>query len=224
MPTNSAETKFMEGTKADANGFPENYVNKIFIDTNPQPNSTGDIDLTNVDEGKWAWLAGGINTVTPSANETSSTDYYYDGGGFGDTDVTGKQVQLAVSGNRKVGDPAQDFVGGKFWQFGNAIRTRIIWIENGLPVIAQATLTNIVPTGGAANAKQTFSFTLSFNGRPRIFNGQLTMQATSEAAMYKASVDTSKTSTDGQPLPAIVQETADTTSSGTPSEAGSGTH
>lgn len=218
------ETKFMEGTKASGNGFPENYVNNLFVDTKPQVNSNGDVDLTSVDEGNWARLAGGITTITPRANETSTTDYYYDGGGFGDTDVTGKQVQLAVSGNRKIGDPGQDYVADMFWKFGNAVRTRLIWIENGKPVIAQATLTNIVPTGGAANAKQTLSFTVSFNGRPRVFNGQLTMAATAQGGIYKASVDTTKTAgTDQAFIPAVIQETAgDSTTQPTQPNAGSG--
>lgn len=202
-----AQTKFMPGTENDANGFPENFVNKIFIDTKPTVNSNGDVDLTDVTNGNWAWLAGGINNVTPSTNETSSNDAYYDGGGFTETDVTGKQAQLAIQGNRKLGDPAQDYVGGKYWKFGNAVKTRVIWICNGIPVIAKCTLTNVVPTGGAANAKQNFSFTIAFNGRPMIFNGQLTMTLTSKAAIYSASVDTSKKSDDDSELKAIVIET-----------------
>lgn len=204
------QTKFMPGTANDANGFPENYVNNIFVDIDPKPDSTtGDVDLNDVTTGKWAWLAGGINTVTPSANETTTNDAYYDGGGFTETDVTGKQVQLAVSGNRKVGDPAQDFVAGKFWQFGNAVKTRVIWIENGVPVVAKATLTNVVPTGGAANAKQTFSFTIAFNGRPKIPAGQLKMTLTSETNIYAAEVDTTVQPTDdGTAAKAVVIDDA----------------
>lgn len=204
------QTKFMPGTANDANGFPENYVNNIFVDIDSKPDSTtGDVDLNDVTTGKWAWLAGGINTVTPSANETTTNDAYYDGGGFTETDVTGKQVQLAVSGNRKVGDPAQDFVAGKFWQFGNAVKTRVIWIENGVPVVAKATLTNVVPTGGAANAKQTFSFTIAFNGRPKIPAGQLKMTLTSETNIYAAEVDTTVQPTDdGTAAKAVVIDDA----------------
>lgn len=209
------QTKFMPGTANDANGFPENYVNNIFVDIDPKVDSTGDVDLNDVTTGKWAWLAGGINTVTPSANETTANDAYYDGGGFTETEVTGKQVQLAVSGNRKVGDPAQDFVAGKFWQFGNAVKTRVIWIENGVPVVAKATLTNVVPTGGAANAKQTFSFTIAFNGRPKIPEGQLKMTLTTEATIYSADVDSSvKPDGNNSVIKAIVADSVPGTNSG----------
>lgn len=203
------QTKFMPGTANDGNGFPENYVNNIFVDINPAVGTNGDVDLNDLTSGKWAWLAGGINTVTPSPNETIANDAYYDGGGFTETEVTGKQVQLAVSGNRKVGDPAQDFVAGKFWQFGNAVKTRVIWIENGVPVVAKATLTNVVPTGGAANAKQTFSFTIAFNGRPKIPEGQLKMTLTTEATIYSADVDSSvKPDQSNSVIKAIVVDSA----------------
>ena len=209
------QTKFMPGTANDGNGFPENYVNNIFVDINPTVDTNGDVDLNDLTSGKWAWLAGGINTVTPSANETTANDAYYDGGGFTETEVTGKQVQLAVSGNRKVGDPAQDFVAGKFWQFGNAVKTRVIWIENGVPVVAKATLTNVVPTGGAANAKQTFSFTIAFNGRPKIPEGQLKMTLTTEATIYSADVDSSvKPDGNNSVIKAIVADSVPGTNSG----------
>lgn len=209
-----AQTKFMPGTNADNTGFPENFVNRIFIDTKPNVDNAGDVDLDDVTNGSWAWVASGITSQTPSANETTTNDAYYDGGGFTDTDVTGKQIQIAISGNRKVGDPAQDFVEKLFFKFGTSVKTRVIWIKNNLPIIAHCTISNIVPTGGNANAKQTFSFNIAFNGRPKIFNGQLTMTATSVAKIYSASVDSSKkAANDDDLVPAVIKEEADATAS-----------
>lgn len=188
----TAQTKFLSGTEAGQGGFPENFVNKIFLDVKPKLNDAGDVDLNDVTNGSWAWVASGINSQTPSANETTTNDAYYDGGGFTETDVTGKQVQISVSGNRKVGDPAQDYVENLFFKFGTAVKTRVIWIKNNTPIISACTISDIVPTGGAANAKQTFSFNVSFNGRPKIFNGQLTLTATSTKRIYSAKVDTSQ--------------------------------
>ncbi len=208
----TAQTKDMPGTETNQGGFPENFVNKLFIDTNPVLDSAGDVDLNDVTNGKWAWVASGINTQTPSANETSTNEAYYDGGGFTETDVTGKQIQIAVSGNRKVGDPAQDYVEGLFFKFGTAVKTRVIWIKNSTPIISACTISNIVPAGGAANAKQTFSFNVSFDGRPKIFNGQLTLTATSTKKVYSASVDTNQKPSDGaESMPAIIKETASST-------------
>ena len=210
----SAQTKFLPGTEANKGGFPENFVNKIFLDVEPQLDDAGDVDLNDVTNGKWAWVASGINSQTPSANETSTNDAYYDGGGFTETEVTGKQVQIAVSGNRKVGDPAQDYVEGLFFKFGTAVKTRVIWIKNNTPIISACTISNIVPTGGAANAKQTFSFNIDFNGRPKIFNGQLTLTATSTKNVYSASVDTSTPPQDGKLVDAKIIEEAPTADTG----------
>ena len=185
------QTIYMPGTEQNPNGFPTNTVNRYFIDTDPQVNDSGDIDLNDLNNGKWAWLAGGISGATVSSNETTANDQYYDGDGYGDTDVTAKRDSIAMSGNRKIGDPAQDFIASKQEAIGNSLRTRLIWIRNGQVVVASVTLTNIVSTGGSANAKQTFSVTLNLNGRPRTVNGKLTMTVTPDnEKMYTAAVDT----------------------------------
>ena len=205
----TAQTKFLPGTEANKGGFPENFVNKIFLDVEPQLDDAGDVDLNNVTNGKWAWVASGINSQAPSANETSTNDAYYDGGGFTETEVTGKQVQIAVSGNRKVGDPAQDYVENLFFKFGTAVKTRVIWIKNNTPIISACTISNIVPTGGQSNQKQTFSFNIDFNGRPKIFNGQLTLTATLNKKVYSATVDTStQPKEDGKLVDAKIVEEA----------------
>lgn len=222
--TTTVQTKALPGTDTNKGGFPENFVNKVFIDIDPKPDDAGDIDILNVNDGKWAWVASGINNNTPSANETTSSDAYYDGAGFTETEVTGKQVQLAISGFRKVGDPAQDYVDGLFLKFGTALKSRVIWIKNNLPVISECTFSNIVPTGGSANAKQTFSFNIDFNGQPRIFDGQLTLSQTATKKIYSATVDTSQKATDDQPiLPAIINEETPSTTPKT-DDKGTGIH
>lgn len=192
------QTVVLPGTELDSKGFPVNTVNRLFIDTSAKINEVGDVDLSDLTTGTWAQLAAGITTITPSSNETTSNDQYYDGDGFTDTDVTGKQFQLALSGNRKTGNPGQEYIVSKQYAIGSAVKTRVIWVNNGQPVVAQATLSAIVTTGGAANAKQTFSCTVNFDGKPRAVNGQLTMSLTSTPTVYSAAVDTSVTVTDGK--------------------------
>lgn len=225
------DTIYAPGTEQDPNGFPTNTVNKLFIDTEPQVNDQGDVDLNDLTTGKWAWVAAGISSVTPSTNETTTNDQYYDGDGYGDSDVTAKRLTLALSGNRKIGDPAQEFIASKTLAIGNSVKTRAIWIENGQVVVSSVTLTNIVPTGGNANSKQTFSTTISFNGRPRTVKGQLTMTISTTPKVYTASVDTSKT--DAKPQGVVVDDATEaatnadhssSTSSVTPSGSGAGSH
>ncbi|MCB5223063.1 phage tail tube protein [Lactiplantibacillus pentosus] len=142
--------------------FTMNVKNKFEIDVAGNQDPAGDLTKAN-----WARLAAGISGVTPAANETDDNTAYFDGDGFTDTDVTGKRITIAFTGHRVVGDVAQDFVASKFLSIGQNLKTLGRWTDtNGNVVVSSVTLTAIVPMGGNANAKQTFSFTMSFNGKP----------------------------------------------------------
>ena len=162
-------TKPIAGTELTTNGAALNVVNKLYLDI------TDSTDLNDVTTGKWAWLALDITQITPSANETSQSDADYAGNGFGSTEVTSKRYQLAVTGKRHNGDAAQDYVASKQFAIGNALHTRALWIDNGEAILAEVTLSNIVPTGGNANANQTFQVTIVFNGAPVAIDGTLKM-------------------------------------------------
>lgn len=162
-------TKPIVGTELTTNGAALNVVNKLYLDT------TDSTDLSDVTTGKWAWLALDITQITPSANETSQSDADYAGNGFGSTEITSKRFQLAVTGKRHIGDAAQDYIATKQFAIGNALHTRALWIDNGEAILAEVTLSNIVSTGGNANANQTFQATIVFNGAPVAIDGKLTM-------------------------------------------------
>lgn len=141
--------------------FNMNYKNVFEIDT------AGSQDPKDATKATFAPLAAGISGVTPAANETDDNTAYYDGAGFTDTDVTGKRITLAFTGHRVIGDAAQDYVASKFLAIGQNLKTLGRWTDtNGNVIVSSVTLTAIVPMGGNANAKQTFSFTMSFNGKP----------------------------------------------------------
>ncbi|MFX0552961.1 phage tail tube protein [Lactiplantibacillus plantarum] len=141
--------------------FKMNYKNVFEIDT------AGSQDPKDVTKATFVPLAAGISGVTPAANETDDNTAYYDGAGFTDTDVTGKRITLAFSGHRVIGDAAQDYVASKFLAIGESLKTLARWTDpDGNKIVSNVTITAIVPMGGNANAKQTFSFTLSFNGKP----------------------------------------------------------
>lgn len=138
-----------------------NFKNKLEIDV------SGNSSLADVDDNDMKVLAAGISEITPAADDTTDATPYWDGEGFTDTEVTGKNITFSISGNRVFGDPAQDYVASKFLDIGDALRTVTRWTDpKGNKVEAVSTLTSIVPFGGAANAKQTFSFTLTLNGKP----------------------------------------------------------
>lgn len=146
---------------------PENWVNKFEIDMN-----NGQDPVTDAANAKWALISQGILSVTPAANETDDTQSFWNDKGFSETDTTGKRATFAITGQRVVGDPAQDFVAGRFLAIGSALRTLVRWTnQSGEVIISNVTLTAIVPFGGNANARQTFSFTLSLNGLPVLTTG-----------------------------------------------------
>lgn len=157
---------FAGGTETGTSTHKEfllNFKNKVEIDI------SGHTSLEDVEQAEFALLASGISTITPAAADTTDATAYYDGGGFTDSSVTGKNITFALSGHRVFGDPAQDYIAKHFLSIGDELRTLARWTDaKGNQVQSVVTMTSIVPFGGAANAKQTFSFTLAFNGKPSL--------------------------------------------------------
>ncbi|WP_078379159.1 phage tail tube protein [Sutcliffiella halmapala] len=139
-------------------GFLMNYKNKYSIDT------TG-----GSESPVWAPLAAGINNVEPDfADETDDTAYF-DGEGFSNEDVTGLKASLSVSGHRKLGDAAQDYIAGLVFKVGEGRKTQLKWEQpGGKTITGSVTISNIKTTGGDANTKGTFEFTATFNGKPTV--------------------------------------------------------
>ena len=151
-----------EATPTHIGKFLLNWQNKLEIATD---------GLTNADDitkAKWARLAAGINNLTPAENDTTANDEYYDGEGFGTSDVTSKRYQFTVAGHRVYGDPAQNYIASKMLDIGDDLKTLMrVTFADGSQVYGVVTLTNIVPAGGQPGAKQTFSFVAVFNGKPK---------------------------------------------------------
>ena len=143
--------------------FTLNHLNRYDIDI------AGNKTMDDVEKADWAPLAAGINSVTPTSNETVDNSAYYDGGGYESDDVTGMREQLAFAGHRKEGDPAQDFVASKEHTLGNERKTLLRWTKtDGTVVTGMGTMSGIVTSGGVANAKQTFNMTFTYNGEPEV--------------------------------------------------------
>jgi hypothetical protein len=141
--------------------FKLNFNNTFEIDT------AGGLDPSVTTTATFKALSAGIQTITPASGDTTDNTPYYDGGGFSTTEVTGKNFSIAFSGHRIDGDLAQDFIAGLEFVVGDGLKTLLRWTRSdGTIIIGQVTINNIVVAGGSANAKQTFSFTASFNGLP----------------------------------------------------------
>ncbi|NME42915.1 capsid protein [Lactobacillus agilis] len=144
-----------------------NHKVKMEIDT------AGNKDISALESAKWARLAAGINNVTPASNETATNDEYYDGDGWGTSDVTSKRYQFTIAGHRLNGDAAQDYIAGKQLDIGDSLKTlfKFTYPDESY-IVGVVTLTNIQATGGAPGAKQTFSVVVVFNGKPKYVSAE----------------------------------------------------
>jgi hypothetical protein len=114
-------------------------------------------------------LAKGITSAVDSHNDSTDDTAYLDGGGYGNSDVIGKQYTLAVTGHRVIGNPAQDYIVGLQSEFGDDAKTWIQYTKpNGLQITAHVSATEIVDAGGDANAKTEFSVNFKGCGAPTI--------------------------------------------------------
>ena len=148
-------------TTGKIGAFNLNYLNKFEIDT------SGQKSLDNIDKAQFAVVAAGINNMTPAANDTTTNDEYYDGAGFGTSDVTSKRLQLTLAGHRLDGNAGQDYIASKQLAIGDDLKTLFRWTRpDGSAISGVVTMTSIVSSGGAPGAKQTFSVVLVFNGKP----------------------------------------------------------
>lgn len=141
--------------------FAQNWTNLFFINITP-----GKAQKT------WARIAAGITSASPEGNEEVSQDNYYDGDGMAESEVTGGQLTYEFEGNRKYGDPAQDYIASLLLSYGEARKTDFLWIApNGDQVEGNATIVEIAPQGGDANSKSDFSFGIHYNGLPTFTAG-----------------------------------------------------
>lgn len=141
-------------------GYAMNYQHVCEIDATPQDGAP-----------TWAWFGPGIKSISADKSETTSEEYFFDGGGQAETSVDAIARAYNVSGYRRPGDPAQDFVAGLDEETGDALLTKIRMTgPTGEMVERDVTVHEIKasdPTGDA-NVKTEFSCKLSCKGSPRL--------------------------------------------------------
>lgn len=114
-------------------------------------------------------LGAGITSATPSNADTMTTYSYLIDQGGAENDQTQKAVSYALAGNRNFGDPAQEFVADQD-SIMNAQAYFIVILEDGSQIEGIGNLSNIIDHGGDMNARNTFSFTFTFDGIPFRFS------------------------------------------------------
>lgn len=116
---------------------------------------------------KFERLAAGITGLDPDVNDELDQVRYLDGEGFGETDVTGAQLVLALDGHRLYGDPVQDYIYSLVLEIGRKRRTQIKWtLPDGAMFEGNVTIASITGPSGEAGEKGEIGFELHFNGKP----------------------------------------------------------
>lgn len=130
-----------------------------------------EIDVTPSSTPTWAELMEGIKNLAPALNEVIYQASYLSDEGWGSSAVTGGQFTVTLTGDRIVGNTAQDYIFSSAVQynFGDARKTNIrITQPSGRVILWPITLANITDSGGDSNQPNAITITIHGNGKPTI--------------------------------------------------------
>jgi hypothetical protein len=119
----------------------------------------------------WAPVCDGFNNLTEALNEQVQEYFFLCGKGFGSDEVTGIHPVIQLTGVRKVGDAAQDFIFGNRLNLMEARKTNLrLSLANADGTVTRytnhVTMKNVSSFGGATTDGAAVSVDFSFNGRP----------------------------------------------------------
>lgn len=176
-PTNNPNDKNVQGS------IQENYLDEYWIGETAADKSIN-----------WLYLGDGITNVTPKYTDKKKSAAYYNGGGQERQTVTGVTSSYDISGDRSIGNPAQDDIADMKQKTGG-LRERMFrkvqWlqeddgsltpntIESGM-----GTFSDIDDGGGAADDNGSFKVTMTYNATPAV------IKASDPAGMQTALKDT----------------------------------
>ncbi|HNX64900.1 MAG TPA: hypothetical protein PKI60_06945 [Oscillospiraceae bacterium] len=135
-----------------------NYDYKFSINTTPSAQTE-----------TFSQISDGFDNVSMALNEVLYQGSFLGDSGYGSTEVTGGQLTLTISGVRKIGDAAQDYIFGNAVKnsFGSARKTTFkIEDPKGNIITGSCTLAKVTESGGAANQPNAISVEIHFNGKP----------------------------------------------------------
>ena len=119
----------------------------------------------------WVPVCDGFNNLTEALNEQVQEYYFLCGKGFGSDEVTGIHPVLSLTGVRKIGDAAQDFIFGNRLNLMEGRKTNLrLSLANADGTVTRytnkVTMKNVSSFGGATTDGAAVSVDFSFNGRP----------------------------------------------------------
>lgn len=139
------------------------WVNELYIGTAYTEGSGGAA-------GTWTYakLCKGIKGMTFNENEQNQQGFYLCGEGFAHNEVTGAAPELVITGDRIVGDAAQDYIAGKQFLLGEDRNSSVKIISGGQQIECPCTIGALTTFGGETLNLNAFGCTLRFNGKPTV--------------------------------------------------------
>lgn len=119
----------------------------------------------------WAPVCDGFNNLAEALNEQVQEYFFLCGKGFGSDEVTGIHPVISLTGVRKVGDAAQDFIFGNRLNIMEGRKTNLrLSMANADGTVTRytnrVTMKNVSSFGGATTDGAAVTVDFSFNGRP----------------------------------------------------------
>lgn len=136
------------------------WVNELYIATAPAATAGG--------EPTWSKLCEGIEGMTFNENEQNQQAFFLCGEGFAHNEVTGAAPELVITGKRKVGNAAQDYIAGKQFLLGEERNSSVKIISGGKQIVCACSIGAISSFGGQTLDVNAFGCTLRFNGKPTV--------------------------------------------------------
>lgn len=134
------------------------WANKIEIQTGTDNNTA-----------VFSELCEGIEGMTFASNEQNQQYFFLCGGGMAHNEVTGGAPELQVTGRRKAGNAAQDYICGKQFSLGTDRNTNVkITTAEGKVITCECSIGDVVSFGGNTLDVNMFSCTIRFNGTPTV--------------------------------------------------------
>ena len=143
------------------------WANKIEIGTS----------ATSADPPVWTYseLCDGIESMQFAENEQNQQYFFLCGKGFAHNEVTGAAPELNVSGRRKAGNPAQDYIAGLQFKLGTDRNSSVrVTTAEGKLITCDCTIGNITSFGGNTLDINSFGCTPRFNGKPTVTDAPAT--------------------------------------------------
>lgn len=129
----------------------------------------GAIPADGTTEPEYFRLAKWISSVEDDSDEESEDTGYYDGDGTPETDITSVKKNYSFEGLYDETNEAMKFIAGLEFETGEGRKVMFKQVRtDGTELEGEATVTEIVVTGGEATEYAAFSCGIAWNKKPTI--------------------------------------------------------